>query len=1338
MKNITMGKINRNAAIWGTGALIIFLFSLFLFTACDNLLKPKNWHFDDSQADVHITIGGNARTILPSQFEIDRFFYVFTFTRIGYDTVTLRLNETTSGTVHLALGDWNMDVWGYVTDPGETPNTALALVWATQTITVASGNNKVTVQLSLNEGNMTQTGSGTLRYEITLPTGAEGTLEVYRVSVIGGVLNQSAEAALAEDLQEGLNEGEKPELPSGFYAIHARVILDDFGATWRELAHIYDGAVTVAEKTFEASDIKNPLSGLITDFSFVGIAEIPIIDDNTIYISVPVDTNRANLTAQITHNGILITPSPHMVTDFSNPVVFTVHAAGIENSYTIHAVIIADLNDKKNDAVNAKDDVVIAISGGDVPRGDPWVYAAEMDALESAIDAAALLLFNLGSQNHINSAIEALNSTIIPFVNNPKLGTGNPDMTELSAEIARAITERAPVRVNSQASNVSSVASWVTDAEMAAFNEVITAAEQVRNNASTVTRAEVDSAITALDDAITIFRGVKKDGSSTILGINHGGVRIIDLPYPNGTELMLGILKTVENVDLAADLIANNENVQNGVVNITLRQNNELWTGESSWYVGFIAVNDSDGILEWWVSKNTIDFTDNPFPSIQFIPENFTKRDIFPATLGSLAGGADNFEQHFEDSTTMDAYLQRIWGTPSWEQYEQMILQMGMIISKTSDLTTPFEQNDMVNAGTWLYTNYPFWFFFNTQGEKIGEMVGTISLTSIPPDIRGVHIFAIGRVVGSEDFGSRGIFSDWIERESLVESPVTWSMPIYENSFGDDFDPRGFDWEFTFVVSVIHQSNKIYQVPVNNVTKSFSFSSPQPVNVGALGTVSLAYVTLSGTIDISYYNVLDLWLVFSEAGGIDYYLPDLGFAHTGTTNSWEMLVPVFNQPRDIQIRIIGFPQNQQNNGDNYLFDFIYPLLINISANQNEIKEIHLDVGNLAPNTLKVLNPPGGTYSVYVSEWDISPYSVEDVINNGGDYNIYSGSGNGSSINLNPGKPPHEYQRQFSVLIANGTERRYINNVSFKNGTGLVDWGSMTPVPYVTLSGTISVSHYDDPVSALSIRLRAWGDNPFGYLNISTQVTPTGTTNIPWTMDIPVNTTVWGEATLHVEGSTQNQLPFSVSFLPLDADKVPTNASVSDIVIEAINLVTLGGTIDVSYNGAPVPRLQIGHANIVPDGHTSTWSMVTTATNESWVIRSLAINGLSQDNNSLFHFPDYPTGEFVITIGQGKTDIHLDIGDIMPNTLIIANLPSSGTGSYRVEIVEHSHFGDPPVVVHTDDTGSGPFFNLPQGIFKENDYSYSAEIQRLPGGESRDMPIGTSSYSGVGFGVWRDW
>ena len=312
---------------------LLLIIAVFL-GACDNMLNPPVTLNSKGNGNVRINLGSEgARTILPSQYNLSSLYYKLVFTNTVSTTVTLEtLNGRTAIDLELPLGTYNLTVYGYADQAAATAdaaNTGAGALFSGTTensFTVSpDGNTIVNVVLKPNANILKQTTgkTGTLRYEINIPLGADGTISIGNITPI--------------DLDNEVNEGSLA-LESGDYTIIILVNYDGKVKAVRETAQIYDNAISAASYTFVPADFINASSVVINDVdvpSKIGSIEMTGLDI-TLWVHPNLESSLNVLTPTINYTGAMIQPIGPQ--DFSNEktVRYTVFAqSGDSASYNI-------------------------------------------------------------------------------------------------------------------------------------------------------------------------------------------------------------------------------------------------------------------------------------------------------------------------------------------------------------------------------------------------------------------------------------------------------------------------------------------------------------------------------------------------------------------------------------------------------------------------------------------------------------------------------------------------------------------------------------------------------------------------------------------------------------------------------------------------------------------------------------------------------------------------------------------------------------------------------------------------------------------------------------------
>ncbi|MCL2066337.1 MAG: hypothetical protein FWG99_02590 [Treponema sp.] len=169
--------------------------------------------------------------------------------------------------------------------------------------------------------------------------------------------------------------------------------------------------------------------------------------------------------------------------------------------YTALDTAIANAN-----AAKAAVEVSVSGTGSEFAPAQKWVTQAALDALNAAITEAETVRSAATTQEQVDNAVTALNAAIAAFI--PQDGTKPADTSDLQALIVQAETLKGSAVVSTDGSDVAPENFWVTQAEMAALNNAITAAETAVNSGS-----NIGEAYSALNAAMTAFTTAKKAGT---------------------------------------------------------------------------------------------------------------------------------------------------------------------------------------------------------------------------------------------------------------------------------------------------------------------------------------------------------------------------------------------------------------------------------------------------------------------------------------------------------------------------------------------------------------------------------------------------------------------------------------------------------------------------------------------------------------------------------------------------------------------------------------------------------------------------------------------------------
>jgi len=305
-------------------------------------------------------------------------------------------------------------------------------------------------------------------------------------------------------------------------------------------------------------------------------------------------------------------------------------------------------------------------------------------------------------------------------------------------------------------------------------------------------------------------------------------------------------------------------------------------------------------------------------------PKSVTEEVIvFSYNVDELAAGLFG---NLSPTMTMNEYcLEVTWPPRTYDE----LLQEGFVLFKDEDLEASFAGSDIVDENTVVYSDFPL----NDQGEKTGEVTGTITLTNVPhPDTTKVYIHG---------YYYEGWPDNWLEVFRKIDmSSVTgtsatlnWSLPVYES-----FKPPS---QATFELIVLPgDSLNAYTVTVP-ARKAIGDANG---NIGSLGTVSIRGVTLSGTINVTHNGApvpyVEIFAIYEVQGTLNITC----LSSPGPDAPWSVTFGVDNNmSKEMKFQVFGY---SEKNGT-MLFDKFAVLTspVRVFSNQ-DVSGIVLDMGDI--------------------------------------------------------------------------------------------------------------------------------------------------------------------------------------------------------------------------------------------------------------------------------------------------------------------------------------------------------------------------------------------------------
>ena len=250
-------------------------------------------------------------------------------------------------------------------------------------------------------------------------------------------------------------------------------------------------------------------------------------------------------------------------------------------SYTALDTAISNAN-------TAKAGISVSINGADVAAAVEWVKQADMDSLNDAIATAQLAKTNSTTQAQINDAVDALNDAIDTFNDAKANGTLSITQALLDALIDQANTLKDTAVVSANGNDVHPSNDWVTQAQMTALTNAITAAQNPGS--------DLAAAYNALNTAMTAFETAKKAGTQSGGGDNWpsnlNGTKWAIGPY---SELEFKTDGTGEHDGAVFSIVSA---VENGKIDVKWVDGGSTSTFGTSYTIVGDTLTFTDGFLE--------------------------------------------------------------------------------------------------------------------------------------------------------------------------------------------------------------------------------------------------------------------------------------------------------------------------------------------------------------------------------------------------------------------------------------------------------------------------------------------------------------------------------------------------------------------------------------------------------------------------------------------------------------------------------------------------------------------------------------------------------------------
>jgi uncharacterized repeat protein (TIGR02543 family) len=171
----------------------------------------------------------------------------------------------------------------------------------------------------------------------------------------------------------------------------------------------------------------------------------------------------------------------------------------------------AALQSKITEAKNLKSQTEINTDAENVAKGAYWVIQEVMTAFENAINVAEDAIESVTTQAELDSAVSALAAAIETFKGERTKGEKTSGFTpeQVTELINNAKTDKDTVKTSVNGDDVSPADQWVSQSDLDALNNAITALENASGQSA------IDAAYNALVEARDTFNKAKKPGTAT-------------------------------------------------------------------------------------------------------------------------------------------------------------------------------------------------------------------------------------------------------------------------------------------------------------------------------------------------------------------------------------------------------------------------------------------------------------------------------------------------------------------------------------------------------------------------------------------------------------------------------------------------------------------------------------------------------------------------------------------------------------------------------------------------------------------------------------------------------
>jgi fibronectin type 3 domain-containing protein len=550
-----------------------------------------------------------------------------------------------------------------------------------------------------------------------------------------------------------------------------------------------------------------------------------------------------------------------------------------------------------------KTGVTVADSPAEVALGLHYVTRAEWDNFDNAItEALAVQNDATATQTDVNEAIETLVEAVAIFktAKQDNIGTKSADFTgtEKDTLIQTATAAASGVKTSQDGSDIAPNELWIAPAVLDSLNNAINALSGELS----------DQNYLALATALNTFNEAKQTGKKA------KEIRITGLPAElEGAEIQVDLF-TTKNIKEDTTICGGYGTAQDGIFRANLYSfagDQVPWNGSGSYYVVFTT---SKG--DAYITRNVASFNTD---STTISYAAFEETDIAPDPVDAAGHitGTISFSDY--TGTRPEAYINAYYSFFNW------IDERGDVytVDSNGNFAIPFTQSfldSLQGADQTLHfrlyvgsgdSQYHIELepktvgASNLSGDKINvSSFGTVSLADL--SLSGAVSFADMPSPMPHSVSVSARYGDftWInygQRYAVTVSGAagTWTIPR-DDAFLAALDSG--DQAVTFSLYVQPgQSGDTFAIAEKTVTVS-----KENLDSVDLGTVSLAYLSLSGTLTVSYNGnpasrvriIVDTaqepWLAYTILNS------------PAPNTPWSIILPPFDSPTELSFRIIAY------------------------------------------------------------------------------------------------------------------------------------------------------------------------------------------------------------------------------------------------------------------------------------------------------------------------------------------------------------------------------------------------------------------------------------------------